>query len=487
MKNLLALIVCALLAFTLASCADNNNPPVDNGGQNGTTEHIHYFTEWEMTLRPTCTENGEKVRYCACGESQTASVLSNGHTEVIDQAVPATCTKTGLAEGKHCSECGEVLVKQEIIPALGHTEVVDYGYDATCTENGLTEGKHCSVCSKILAAQEIIPAGHVLANGKCKNCDYTYNSLGLKFTPNGDGTCYVSGIGTCSDTEVVIPETSPDGHRVTAIGELAFSDCDSLTSIVIPSSVASIGDNAFSSCDSLTSVTFAEGSQLTSVGCFAFHGCDSLTSIEIPASVTSVGSYAFLSCTSLSEIMVADGNTNYKDIDGNLYSYDGTELIQYAVGKTDYTFAIPTSVTSIGDGAFYKCNSLTSIEIPAGVTSIGDDAFYYCISLTSIEIPASVTSIGDYAFSGCTSLTSIVIPSGVTSIGDSAFRYCTSLTSIVIPAGVTSIGDKAFSYCSKLTDVYYTGTEAQWAKISIGSNNSYLTNATIHYNDIPEK
>ena len=94
---------------------------------------------------------------------------------------------------------------------------------------------------------------------------------------------------------------------------------------------------------------------------------------------------------------------------------------------------IPSSVTSIGDWAFYGCTGLTSITIPSSVTSIGDGAFSDCTGLTSITIPSSVTSIGDYAFSDCTGLTSITIPSSVTSIGDWAFYGCKGLKSVRAP------------------------------------------------------
>ena len=91
------------------------------------------------------------------------TVPAKGHTEVVDNAIAATCTESGLTEGKHCSVCGEVLVAQQIVPAKGHTEVVDNAVAATCTESGLTEGKHCSVCGDVLVAQQTIPAnGHTI-------------------------------------------------------------------------------------------------------------------------------------------------------------------------------------------------------------------------------------------------------------------------------------------------------------------------------------
>jgi len=114
-------------------------------------------------------------------------------------------------------------------------------------------------------------------------------------------------------------------------------------------------------------------------------------------------------------------------------------------------------VTSIGEGAFEDCTSLTSITIGNSVTSIGAGAFNGCTSLTSITIPDSVTSIGASAFGGCTSLTSVTIGNSVTSIGEGAFADCTSLTSITIGNSVTSIGDYAFLNCASLTEIIFQG------------------------------
>ena len=150
-----------------------------------------------------------------------------------------------------------------------------------------------------------------------------------------------------------------------------------------------------------------------------------------------------------------------------------------------YTYTVKDDGTAEITG--YRPGLQGDIVIPSyvheyRVTSIGYEAFRYCSSLTSVTIPSSVTSIGNSAFSGCSSLTSVTISEGVTSIGDYAFYDCSSLTSVTIPSSVTSIDNYAFYNCSKLKDVYYPGTEEEWKKISIGSNNYCLTNATIHYN-----
>lgn len=131
---------------------------------------LHSYGPWSMVKKPTCTEPGEETRSCTdagCRATQTREIAALGHTDMIDAAKAATCTETGLTEGKHCATCGEVLVAQEVTPKLGHTEVVDAAKAATCTETGLTEGKHCSTCGEVLVAQEVTPKlGHAWDNGK---------------------------------------------------------------------------------------------------------------------------------------------------------------------------------------------------------------------------------------------------------------------------------------------------------------------------------
>ena len=119
----------------------------------------HSFGEWKITKAATCTATGTKTRTCSiCNKVETQTIAALGHTEVIDEAVEATCTKTGLTEGIHCSVCDAIIKAQTVVPAKGHTEVTDKAVEATCTKTGLTEGKHCSVCGTVIKAQEVVPA-----------------------------------------------------------------------------------------------------------------------------------------------------------------------------------------------------------------------------------------------------------------------------------------------------------------------------------------
>ena len=264
-------------------------------------------------------------------------------------------------------------------------------------------------------------------------------------------------------TSVTIPAS------VTSIGEVAFYDCTGLTSVTIPASVTSIGAGAFADCTGLTSMTLQPG--LATIGDGMFNDCRALTSVTIPASVISIGHEAFSGCRGLTSVTIPASVTSI-----------GHEAFYDCTGLTSVT--IPASVNFIGNGAFYDCTGLTSLIIPASVTSIGSSSFRDCTGLTSVTIPTSVTSIDYGAFSGCRALTSVTIPASVTSIGDYAFSYCTGLTSVAIPASVTSIGDEAFGGCTRLKSAVFQGNAPASFGILVFQNTApgftvyYFTNRT---------
>jgi hypothetical protein len=124
------------------------------------------------------------------------------------------------------------------------------------------------------------------------------------------------------------------------------------------------------------------------------------------------------------------------------------------------------------------------------VTDLANGAFFLCSSLTSFRIPAGEGYIGDFTFSGCNSLTSIVIPENITGIGIFAFDYCQSLASVEILNSEIHISQSSFDACYWLNDIYFVGTEAEWAKIVSDidpDKNTGLNWATIHYNYVPEE
>lgn len=193
-----------------------------------------------------------------------------------------------------------------------------------------------------------------------------------------------------------------------------------------------------------------------------------------------------------------DGSSTVEDENGEIVSTEGLAYrlgygngeyyyICDGLGTTSDTDIVIASeydgkaVKELKSDAFANTN-ITSVVIADSLTSIADSAFYYCQTLARVTIGKGVKSIGVMSFSNCPLLTSITLPEGVTSIGMQAFMGCRGLKSIVIPKSVVSVASQAFSYCSNLTDVYYSGTEAEWNAITFGSDNTQLTNATIHYN-----
>ena len=187
----------------------------------------------------------------------------------------------------------------------------------------------------------------------------------------------------------------PEG--ITSIGNSAFSWCESLTSIQLPKGITSIGNLTFKECQSLTSIQLPEG--INSIGDWAFEECESLTSIELPNSLKSIGANPFPSCTNLNIISYSD---RFRIINGLLIDFESSTVISCL--SSDNEIIVPDGIRHIGNWAFMRCKSLTSIQLPEVITSIGHGAFSSCKSLTSIHLPEGITYIGHSVFYSCESL-----------------------------------------------------------------------------------
>lgn len=250
--------------------------------------------------------------------------------------------------------------------------------------------------------------------------------------------------------------------------------------------VTAIANGAFKDNDIIKAVTIKNG--ILSIGDEAFAGCDELMSVTIPASVSSIGNKAFFACPKLYNFTVNTSNTTYSASANRavLFNYDKTVLLQYGMGKTDTTYAIPDNVTTIAEGAFSGADLLTTITVPASVTTMPSDTFKFCGALTAINVdsantsfasdggvlfnkagttliqypvaktgatytvPATVTAIDDWAFNGASALTEIVLTNNISNIGYAAFANCTGITEITVPGSVKNIGVSAFSGCTAL-------------------------------------
>ena len=306
------------------------------------------------------------------------------------------------------------------------------------------------------------------------------------------------------------------GKSVVDIEEYAFYDCDSLVDLVIGDSVVTIEDFAFKNCDKLKNITF--GKSVTTIDDEAFMYCISIESLYIPGNVQHIGNGAFFGCTGLSSLTLCEG---VKTIEGGAFyesSITSVTLPDSLVEIDSIFSALPDDgifencrllkTVVIGDGltvitndTFRGCTALTSVEFGSNVQKIGQHAFAECSSLSAISLPSSMITIDDNAFMDCTRLSSIDLGCGTQRINEEAFSGCTALRAIVIPENVQVIENEAFAGCVLLHEIiiekgllhtvgnyvfdecrtariYYTGTESDWANISIGEKNDYPLNDT---------
>ena len=427
------------------------------------------------------------------------------HTEQIVPAVAATCSSTGLTEGKICSVCGTVLVRQTVVaspkhtlkaveakeptcveegcvahwactvcgatfsdaegktktdPTIAkkaHTEVIDEAVAPTCTETGLTEGKHCSICNEVLVAQKQVPAiGHIVGAWTVTRQATCAEEGEEQGTCSACGNTETRAIPKIAHTEVVDSRVEPtctetgltEGKHCSACNkvlveqkEIPALGHDMAKTEAVEPTYWDAGNNAYYTCSRCGKV-------------FKDANGETETTVE-DETLAVLPSIAHGTCgyNLITWVLTEDGTLTISG-SGNMKDYSSSSVAPWYSNRTKIlSVVVEPGVESVGNYAFYACLKLASVSLPGGVKSVGQSAFQDCAKLTAVEIPEGVTSIGYRAFYGCSGLTSVTILEGVTSIGNQAFYGCSSLTSVTIPEGVTSIGDSAFWGCSGMTSV----------------------------------
>lgn len=302
------------------------------------------------------------------------------------------------------------------------------------------------------------------------------------------------------------------GSKVTFLYNHLFHNCDKVTTIDIPASIANIYGNAFDDCSSLTATTFHDATnnhtltlgdyafrncatlpevtfprQLLSVGNYTYAQCPLLKTLTFPAMLESIGNYAFAECTGLTQLTFKDSGksvklgygarsnsgTSYLDnipLFGNTnltYLYIGRN-INYTAGEkygyspfynqsflTDVRFSQSGTVSYCKDYLLYKVNNCKTLTLPESLTSIGNWTFRGMAALESIVVPNAVTEMGTYAFANDTSLKSAKLSTSCPWLKEGLFSECNALQSITIPSAVTKMDGYMFTNCKTLTSATF--------------------------------
>ncbi len=432
MKKILILMFALLTLFAAVGCASTDNTKDDD------IEDVCNHSFADKVIPPSCTDGGYTLHTCSiCNLSYSDSTtLPMGH-EYIKNYIDASCIEYKTLQST-CSVCGDIKTQTSTVSGTLHSLNLLETIEPTDMESGYSLYK-CSLCKMEKMSNIITPVKY------SKGLGYEYY----------DGKWYVRDIGTCTDTNIVIPNLNEHGHIVEGISNRAFADQTHIRKVFIPSSVTKIDSYAFSGCTLLENVTLPKN--IKEIGTHTFVGCTLLDNVTLPKNLTNIPNGIFAYCTSLKSVTLPSNAT----VLGS-YAFDGCTSLKSII--------LNDSITTVGAGVFANCTLLNNITLPKDITAIYAETFYNCTSLKEIEIPQKVTSIGESAFEN-SAIMEIYIPTGVTMIDEdafyncanlrtaiintkelkrSAFSRCAQLETIVLCEGITEIPDNAFQDCRSL-------------------------------------
>ena len=394
-----------------------------------------------------------------------------------------TCQHRDANDDSLCDECDEPFSDGKDIEDHVHifdNESTDEKYlasEADCT----TPAKYYYSCSCGEIGTEVFNYGttlrHNYVSGSCTECGTAIQySDSLEFTSNGDGTCYVSGIGTCKDIDIIVPYTH-NGWTVTGIGQEAFSgrrslrsvwlpdtitaidhyafeDCTKLVELVIPDSVTYIGDDAFYGCSGI----IEENGGLHYVGDWVVNADESIKRAMFKENTVGVAAYSFMDCDELVSVTLNSGLTHVCED-----AFDSARKLVEVINNSSLPIQ-PLRYTDYGGVGRYALvvhNEETKIVNEDGYLFITVGGVNYLVGYEGDEKNLTLPEgyhgqtyvINDYAFYNCHRPRSVVISEGVTSIGEGAFQSCYNITALSIPSSVIRIKDLAFLGCDNLIQV----------------------------------
>lgn len=331
-----------------------------------------------------------------------------------------------------------------------------------------------------------------LGAGTFENCKYIYHVKdGVSYLGNDNNNyVWLMGVNDRNITSLFIKQ----GCRY--ISDYAFNNCNKLKTLSIPSGFKGMNQYSLNGCElddiyfnlestddwfTISGIDWYEvvnsyknahlldkkgdeikeittPSNCEALRAYAFARCRNLQTINITEKVKNVGTWTTFDATSaLRSINIVSNNQYYSSIDGVLYNKDTTILIRYPIYKEGTIFDVPSSVKELSPSAFKECSKLDTVNLTNNVTIINAGVFTK------------------------SSITTFKLPNSITSISSSMFEICSKLKRVIIPTKVTSIGFSAFYGCDALSEVLYEGTNEEWNKISIDSNNTPLDIAKIYF------
>lgn len=274
-------------------------------------------------------------------------------------------------------------------------------------------------------------------------------SEGFEFESSGDGTCTITGIGTCTDKDIVIPLESPYGETVTLIGEYALYSLEDVNSITFVNYTYEIDKYAFQYGE-FTEVNFIGGSPVINQS--AFSSCEDLTSVSFRNCNIQADKYAFYSCGKNADVTFSDCTGVIGE-----YAFQYSDLLSLTINNCEF---------QIEKSAFSTCEDLTSIVVTDSILETEKHAFYSLGDSAKIEMTNCSLTFDDYTFQ-YSSLESLTITGPKVEMGESAFSTCKDLAVVNIDCDSVFLDEHAFYDCEDLKSVSICENEKTDQEIKI--------------------